>query len=354
MATVDPISGYVNILGQPTVSNHLGLGTGTAYDFDTKHYYFMSPNNILTDADIVNDTSWGIPFNPGTNCTISSPQYVCTDSSLYGFEFCTQKFGKFDLNTGTLTSPNISFAPYIPGESYAFDKRGNRYMWITMNTLYIIDLNTFTYTTQALPIPANDRFLYFEYNCYDSCLYGAHSVQNSISYLFAKYNLATNTFTDLNSTAFVAGGILGGGRALDIVHGRYYYNVGTYLVSVNINDGSHVVSPHYTFSIPGPEDVYYIKIDQTCECERPNYTGINEYQKSACTISFPSFDQLEINTTFSSQATIRIFDLTSALITERTFTNYLLMNTEELPQGIYMYSIVSDNFVSSGKFLKSN
>jgi hypothetical protein len=352
MATVDPVSGYVNILSGPLATQHIGLGAGNTFDFERGLYYYKSPGHQLTEVNVyTGHTSRVITANL-SGCDVASPQFACHDSSIYGFKFCsgssTFGFGIFDLNSGTFLNSLTNFSTF-PGEDYTYDKLNNHYLMINGNVLYSIDLNSFAADTFSIPLSPGERFFYPEYNCNDSCIYGIHSIPGNDLFL-AKYNLNTNTFTTLSQTAFANGGILGGGRALDVTNGMYYYNVGQSIVSVRLSDGALIRSQPYIFSIPDPQTIYYIQISQTCYCERPLETGI-ENENPGARILRSGTGELQLYFENNKRMTFSLYDISSRLVHTEIFENSLTLNTSELSKGLYLYSIGDDHSISNGKIL---
>ena len=80
---------------------------------------------------------------------------------------------------------------------------------------------------------------------------------------------------------------------------------------------------------------------------QPNdLTGINVYPN-------PFSDQLNIATKINEQLIINIYDITSRILLQQTFTNSVILNTEQYPKGVYIYEVRDRNgMTQKGKIVK--
>lgn len=358
MSTIDPSTGFVNIISGPLASNHIGLGSGSIYDFTRGYYSYLCPGPGLTETNVLTGTSQIININPAS-CYLASPQFTCRDSSIYGIKSCPNLpgaatgFGKFDVATGTFISLPLSVTTW-GGEDYTYDKINHRYIFTSGTNLFSIDLNTMNIDTFYLPITSGNYFRHLQYNCNDSLVYGAYSIQGTSSPIIylATFNLNTNSFNVISTSPFCNGGIMGGGGSLDIKNNLYYYNVGTSIISVNINNGSVVNTQPYTFSIPGPTYVFYIQIHQTCDCEKPNSTDVIENTFPNLQILNPVSDEIKIFSDSDINGTFTLYDLALRLVIQCRYQKDQAINISNISNGSYIYTLELNNHLSRGVVLK--
>ena len=353
LSTINPATGFVNVFTGPLASNHLSVGDGSAFNFTDGLYYYIAPGSLLTESSVINGSSNNIAMNL-SGCYLRSLQYACRDSSMYGFMHCPGSqsigFGEVNLGSGSFGNSLIGISTF-PGDDYTYDKINHRYIFTSNNLLYTINLNTMAVDSLILPIPSGSRFLFPQYNCHDSLIYGCYRNSGSIDNFLASYNLITGVFTVISTSPFVNGGVLGGGTALDISRGLYYYNLGSSMVSVNISDGTIAANKWYTFSISGPQNVFQIQIDQECYCEKLSTSGIAKGYELNLAVTNPIGDEIRISG-IPDKAKLRLFDLTSRLLIERDFQFNLALEVPELSAGVYLYSIDIDGQLILGKLIK--
>jgi hypothetical protein len=349
MSSINPANGYVNVFSGPLMTNHLSVFEGNAFDF-TRGYYYYLIGTYITRVDVHSGSSQLFPVNLSGSYP-DAPLYTCRDSSIYMFSRngSSIAFGKYSVDSGQFISPAINFSTF-PQDDYTYDKVNHKYIFPSGNLIYMIDLNTMNVDTFNLPIPSHNYFHYPQYDCYDSLIYGSYVLQGSLATYLATYNLATGAFNILSQTPFTYGSMGGSNSALDIKNGLYYFNTGTSILSVRLADGSLAANNSYNYSISGPSNIYYIEINQECDCERQLNLSSEEN-------NLPHFFLNSFNDEFrvegiSASAHLKLYDISSRLILEKNFQSDIILNISDLPAGVYIYSLDIFNQHMTGKFKK--
>ncbi len=351
ISSINPANGFVNVFSGPLASNHLSVGEGNAFDF-TRGYYYYLIGTYITKVNVHTGSSQMFPVNL-SGAYPDAPQYSCRDSSIYLFSRSSSSgiaFGKYNVDSGQFVSPTINFSTF-PMEDYTYDKINHKYIFVSGNLIYIIDLYSMNVDTLTLPIPSGTHFRFPQYNCNDSLIYGNYVIPSSLATYLATYNLSTGAFNILSPTPFTYGSMGGSSSALDIENGLYYFNMGTSIISVQLADGTLAANNTYNFSISGPSYVYYIQINHTCYCEKPLNSSIEENNLPHLFLMNPFNDELKIEG-ISANSHLKLYDISSRLVLERNLQSDIILNISELPPGVYLYSLDTFNRHITGKFSK--
>ena len=87
-----------------------------------------------------------------------------------------------------------------------------------------------------------------------------------------------------------------------------------------------------------------------------NATGIGEHNTDSGFLVFPNpfHDNLSIEINNNEDHEIIFYDITSRILLQQKFTNFVLLNTEQFGKGIYIYEVWSNkNVCKKGKIVKN-
>ncbi|MDQ3100972.1 MAG: hypothetical protein M3R08_06270, partial [Bacteroidota bacterium] len=225
---MDPITGYVSIISDPFVGNHIVLAGATLDNANDNFYYYApgSPNLNAVDLSTGNLSST-LPLNDVAGSYFDQIQFNCNDSGFYGLLRTSEppfqmRLGKLDLNTGQIDVLSATSVGSAHQTDYTYDRGTNTYYFSVTNTITAIDMtNGDLLGSTEISLADGEYFENIAYNCSDGEMYGTY--RNGEGIRAARVDLATGDMTLLTSEPFAMYFAIGAGNVLDDGTGLYYF-----------------------------------------------------------------------------------------------------------------------------------
>jgi OmpA-OmpF porin, OOP family len=152
------------------------------------------------------------------------------------------------------------------------------------------------------------------------------------------FNTTGNAFDTLTWT-LVSGDYTAAGGEKYLIIGNFKNDISTNLTIINNSAPSRV----YCF-------IDDVTLDKITSCT----TGINQIEDSFFKVSpNPFTDKLNLEINNNDVSEICLIDITCRKIFEKKFMNYISVDTEQLPKGIYIYEVYNINrIIKRGKIVK--
>ena len=353
LAEIDPSTGEVSILSGTPISNHLVLN-GATLNTDGNQFCYSSPGlsgellNVVdaVSGDLVVATNVALP----ANSYFDAIHYNCSDGFFYGIyrTSTTLKSAKIDAMTGAVTILSQASLGTAINFDYTLDKENNLYIVKMDSEIKSIDLSTGNLLSSTpINLSAGDYFENMAYSCADDILYG--TMRNSSGIRFAKVDRSTGAVTILSLTSFATSYMMGAGSLLDDAEGKYYFNTGSEIVTVDVASGNVLYNEPLSYSSPGTYYLYYIQKYSNCTC--PGILSIDEAGSgnSASVYPNPASDFITVKSTSNTLESIRIVDTYGREVMLKEvadFSDPVQLDISELATGIYFIQLVSENKMS--------
>jgi hypothetical protein len=384
LGKVDPLTGFVENLGNQTFNGGLNL-TGSALNPYDNSYIFFGGNQLisldLTSGNLINS----VPvFNPNGASYFDNFRFNNSDSTMYGlarrsfFDTVTMTntgeifLSKVNVQTGEITEiSQNSFAPGFALAGSAIDPYEMVYYFSVGSNLIGVDIyNGNVYNNLPIINPNGIAFDNFAYNCVDSTLYGLvrnnyfslvydSLINNYIQVLdsatakLGKIDLTTGLVSLVSPSGVVFGGYtLNGGATIDPLTGVYYFSTGNEVVGVSTQTGMLVSNPTKTY-----EDGQYADLMrqyQSCIDVKPKRlnTSLNVTENSSLEVGIypnPSSDKVRIEAKTVIDE-IQVYSTIGQLLFTETATNEF--SVESLIPGNYYVRIYTNGTVTTQQLIK--
>jgi hypothetical protein len=272
-------------------------------------------------------------MNPATGHPGGTPDYFneCSNQSNVGVP--TNLFG-FQSAHGGGAYGGIAFIT-MTGLNYREYLETPIISALTANSCYHFEMyvnlsNKSTYTT-------DDIGVYFSQSAITNI-----NNYHPLSFTPQITNVTGNIFDTLSWT-LVSGDYLASGNENYIIIGNFKDDLNTF--TININNNSPIGTQGYVYI----DDVALVQIP-VCN------TGIYQEKKNTSVIFNPNpfSDKLSISNNCNELFDVFIYDISSRKIMEEKSINTVLLNTEQLARGLYLYEVrYNDGSNMTGKIVKN-
>jgi len=283
--------------------------------------------------------------------------YSQIDSSLFWFNPCLPPYGSFSGQSGSCDYYN-SCAPIgqvgVPNNVNGYQPSHSGIAYAGLYTYWGYNSNFREYLEVQLitPLIANECY-YFE--MFINLANLSHYAADTISAYFsdtAVSGLHSHSPFLFNSQIKNQSGIISDTLNWTKVSGTFTASGGeSYLIIGNQNDDVHtdtlsVSTSFYRFSYVYIDDVFLTPCSGAGIKEQTANTQISFYPN-------PFTDNLSVVTKNNELSELILYDITSRIILRKQFVNSVLVNTEQLAKGVYLFEIKNKTkTVKMGKVVK--